>query len=47
MRRVLPMIFTCLSLVGYAVFQAHASEGENVAQLVPTASPVSVETLTN
>lgn len=45
MRRVLPMIFTCLSIVGYAVFHAHAEPRDNYAQLVPDATPVSVETL--
>ncbi len=47
MRRVLPMIFTCLGLVGYAVFQAHDDGSETYAQLVPDAAPVAVETLTN
>lgn len=46
MRRVLPMIFTCLGIVGYAVFQAHAEQTEDYAQLVPDATPVSVEPLT-
>lgn len=46
MRRVLPMMFACLSLVGYAVFNAHSDKGEDLAYLVPEAAPVLVDTLT-
>lgn len=46
MRRVLPMMFVCVSLVGFAVFHAHSDKGENLAYLVPEATPVVVESLT-
>lgn len=46
MRRVLPMIFICLGLVGYAVVHAHAAPADVYAQAIPSASPVWVETLT-
>ncbi|CUI87341.1 hypothetical protein [Cognatishimia activa] len=46
MRRVLPMIFTCFAIVGYAVFQAHAVKAENHAQYIPTATPIEIEHLT-
>jgi len=41
------MIFACLCIVVYAVIEAHAEKGEVHAQLMPEASPVSVEMLTN
>ena len=45
MRRVLPMIFTCFAIVGYAVFQAHAVKAENHAHYIPTATPIETEQL--
>lgn len=47
MTRLLPMIFACLSLVGYAVFHAHVVQADDYAQAVPTAAAVSVEALAN
>lgn len=46
MRRVLPMMFACLALVGLAVFNAHNDKGEELAYLVPEATPITVDTLT-
>lgn len=46
MRRVLPMMFVCVAVVGFAVFHAHSGEGEDFAYLVPEAAPVLVESLT-
>lgn len=45
MSRVLPMMIFCVSMVGVAVFHAH-SKKETYAYLVPEATPVAVETLT-
>lgn len=47
MRRVLPMIFVCVSLVGAAVVHAHSNKGEELAYLVPEAAHVVVETLSH
>lgn len=46
MRRVLPMMFVCVTVVGFAVFHAHSEKGEDFAYLVPEATPVLVESLT-
>lgn len=46
MRRVLPMMFVCVSVVGFAVFHAHSQRAENIAYLVPEAAPVEAHRLT-
>ncbi|MFY0597760.1 MAG: hypothetical protein JXQ85_15120 [Cognatishimia sp.] len=45
MNRVLPMIFTCLGIVGYAVFQAHADTDDDLAYYVPASQPVVIDQL--
>lgn len=46
MRRVLPMMFVCVSVVGFAVFHAHSQRAEDIAYLVPEAAPVEAHRLT-
>ena len=46
MSRVMPMIVTCLGLVGYAVFQSQTAQAEDYSHAVPAVAAIEVDTLT-
>lgn len=46
MSRVMPMIVTCLGLVGYAVLQSQTAQAEDYSHAVPAVTPVEIDTLT-
>lgn len=46
MRRVLPVIFASVCLVGYAVSDAHRDKLADQPQMLSAASPIAVDVIT-